>query len=87
MTDIPKWAEKYQIDTPIIGDYYRHYRGNIYLVLHIAQHTETNELMVIYQHANRQTIEARPIDKWNEYRHLSGQRMKRFEHYRNGTGL
>jgi len=29
--------------------YYRHFKGNIYKVLHIAKHTETLEDMVVYQ--------------------------------------
>lgn len=27
---------------------YRHYKGNYYYVMDIAEHTETNELMVVY---------------------------------------
>ena len=29
--------------------YYRHFKGNIYRVLHIAKHSETLEDMVVYQ--------------------------------------
>jgi len=28
---------------------YRHYKGNDYAVLNVARHSETNELLVIYQ--------------------------------------
>ena len=31
------------------GRYYRHFKGNLYKVICIALHTETNEKMVIYQ--------------------------------------
>ena len=31
------------------GKYYRHFKGNIYRVLHIAKHSETLEDMVVYQ--------------------------------------
>lgn len=31
------------------GKYYRHFRGNIYKVIGIATHTETDEPLVIYQ--------------------------------------
>ena len=29
--------------------YYRHFKGNIYRILHIAKHSETLEDMVVYQ--------------------------------------
>lgn len=32
------------------GDVYRHYKGGIYRALDIARHTETQELMVVYEH-------------------------------------
>ena len=28
---------------------YRHYKGNLYQVLHIAQHSETEESLVVYR--------------------------------------
>ena len=31
------------------GKYYRHFKGNIYRVLHIAKYSETLEDMVVYQ--------------------------------------
>ena len=31
------------------GNYYRHFKGNVYRVLHIARHSETLEEMVVYQ--------------------------------------
>jgi len=31
------------------GSCYRHFKGNTYRVLAIAQHTETDEKMVVYQ--------------------------------------
>jgi hypothetical protein len=33
----------------ILGHRYRHYKGNEYIVLHIARHSETLEEMVIYE--------------------------------------
>lgn len=47
----------------IIPGVYRHFKGNRYEVLHIAQHTETNELLVIYKALyGEQIIYARPLE-------------------------
>lgn len=32
-----------------MGGVYRHFKGNIYRVLGLAKHTETNEILVIYR--------------------------------------
>ena len=35
--------------TPKKGEIYRHFKGNLYEVLAVAMHTETEEMMVVYQ--------------------------------------
>lgn len=41
---------KYMIENNVvIGKKYRHFKGNEYLVFHVAKHSETLEDMVIYQ--------------------------------------
>ncbi|MCY6483844.1 DUF1653 domain-containing protein [Clostridium aestuarii] len=32
-----------------IGKIFRHFKGNFYLLLHIVQHTETGEYLVVYK--------------------------------------
>lgn len=46
-----------------VGKIYQHFKGNQYLVLCIALHTETNEKMVIYQDIHdKEKIYARPYE-------------------------
>lgn len=43
------------------GQIYKHYKGNLYLVLEVAVHTETNEQLVVYCNVNNKSqIWARP---------------------------
>ena len=44
------------------GQVYKHFKGHIIKVLEIAKHTETEELMVIYEHQGTNVIWARPYD-------------------------
>ncbi len=61
--------------------FYRHYKGNYYQVLHEAQHSETGEKLVIYQ-ALYDTfgIWARPYTMFHEMVTLpDGTQQPRFE--------
>ena len=49
------------------GGTYRHYKGNLYKVLHLARHSETEVLLVIYQALyGDYGIWARPLDMFVE---------------------
>ena len=59
--------------------YYRHFKGNIYKVLHVAKHSETLEEYVVYQamYGNRD-IWIRPKSMFEETITRDGITMKRF---------
>lgn len=44
------------------GKKFRHFKGGIYYVLDVAVHSETSELMVIYQSSDTPYIWCRPLD-------------------------
>ena len=48
--------------TPKKGDIYKHFKGNLYEVLVIAKHTETEEMMVVYQEVDGEKTYARPLE-------------------------
>lgn len=60
---------------------YRHYKGNLYQVLHVAQHSETQEKFVVYQCLYGDfSIWVRPFDMFNEIVELeNGKTQPRFE--------
>ena len=62
-----------------IGVKYRHFKGNDYLVLHIAKHSETLEDYVVYQalYSDR-GIWVRPMSMFEEMVEVDGKTMKRF---------
>ena len=59
---------------------YKHYKGNMYEVLYIANHSETLEKMVVYKALYGEgEIWVRPASMWNEEIEVNGKIVKRFE--------
>ena len=59
---------------------YRHYKGNEYIVLGIARHSETEEELVVYrQDYGERGLWVRPLAMFLETIELDGQRVPRFE--------
>ena len=63
-----------------IGKKYRHFKGNEYLVMHIAKHSETLEELVVYQALyGEMGVWVRPLDMFLEQVEVDGQMVNRFE--------
>ena len=61
------------------GEYYRHFKGNVYRVLHIAKHSETLEEMVVYQAMyGERGIWIRPKSMFEEVIERDGKTFRRF---------
>lgn len=58
---------------------YRHYKGNDYCVTGLAHHTETEEVVVVYQALyGARGLWVRPVEMFNETVEVNGKRMPRF---------
>ena len=63
---------------------YRHFKGNEYEVLAIANHSETLEKMVVYKALyGDMEIWVRPLSMWEEEITRDGKTFKRFEYIGN----
>lgn len=59
---------------------YRHYKGNLYHVLHTAHHSETEEALVIYRCLyGEYDVWARPLTMFVETIARHGKQIPRFE--------
>ncbi|MEV6756622.1 DUF1653 domain-containing protein [Streptomyces sp. NPDC051214] len=59
---------------------YRHYKGGYYRVLYIAQHSETDERLVVYRRLNeeRGDVWVRPLAMFRETVAIGSRRTQRF---------
>jgi len=64
---------------PVLPGLYRHYKGPEYRVFATAQHSETQQLMVVYQALYGEFgIWVRPLDMFNEHVEVDGKTVPRF---------
>lgn len=68
-----------------VGQKYKHYKGNIYLIIAIGRNSETLEEMVVYQgfylskEFGLDPIWIRPIKIFQEQIWVDGEKVNRFE--------
>lgn len=59
---------------------YRHYKGSLYQVLHTAQHSETEEALVVYRCLyGEYGVWVRPLMMFSETVTVDGKQLPRFE--------
>ena len=59
---------------------YRHYKGNLYQVLHMAKHSETEESLVVYRCLyGEYGVWVRPLAIFTETVEVDGKQVDRFE--------
>ncbi len=60
---------------------YKHYKGNLYELLYIANHSETLEKMVVYKALYGEgEVWVRPAFMWDELVEVDGKKVPRFEY-------
>lgn len=57
---------------------YKHFKGNLYEVIDIAKHSETEEEMVVYRSLKNNMLWVRPLKMWNEIVKRDGKEYLRF---------
>ncbi|MFA7077640.1 MAG: DUF1653 domain-containing protein [Syntrophomonas sp.] len=63
-----------------IGKKYRHFKGNEYLILHLAKHSETMEPLVVYQALyGDYGVWVRPLEMFLEKIEVKGIMVNRFD--------
>ncbi|UYZ68941.1 DUF1653 domain-containing protein [Moraxella bovis] len=59
---------------------YRHYKGNLYQVLHTARHSETEEILIVYRALyGDYGVWVRPLTMFCESVTIDGKTLPRFE--------
>lgn len=66
---------------PKVGEIYRHYKGDLYKVILISEHSDPDELCVVYEAMYENPdfpYFSRLLKSWEEMLEWNGQKIKRF---------
>jgi hypothetical protein len=58
---------------------YRHFKGGEYVLITIARHTETDELVAVYRPSDGDTVWARPLSMFLEQVSVGDEPVPRFQ--------
>lgn len=61
------------------GEFYRHFKGNVYKVIAVAKDCEDLSEVVVYQNIDKGDIWTRPLDNFTEDVTRDGKTFRRFE--------
>lgn len=61
------------------GDVYRHFKGGVYTIVCVAQHTENGDALVVYTSQQNGKTYARPASMFEGLVHKDGCFISRFE--------
>jgi hypothetical protein len=63
---------------PMPGERWKHYKGGVYEIVTLANHSETKEPLVIYRSIPFGSVYARPLSMWHEPCRINDQETNRF---------
>jgi hypothetical protein len=64
---------------PMPGERWKHYKGGVYEIITLANHSENQEALVVYKSIPFGSVYARPLAMWEDECELGRIKFKRFE--------
>lgn len=77
--DVARMVREVTSQRPRRREVYRHYKGDFYVILGIATHTETEEELVVYRSLRSDSIWVRPLAMFMGSVDKDGQTVQRFQ--------